>query len=113
MEYPWDTLKDALVAAGIKRPVVTNWPSKVDAPAIVLSPGLRRKTASCEVTREIRMQAVTGLLQDQQAIHDLTEAALEALPPEFFPGDTTYSQQAIGGVDYVFAVTTVTHKQRT
>jgi hypothetical protein len=113
VEYPWDTLKSALIKAKVGKPVYTNWPAKVVAPCLVLSPGLRRHSAQCEVTREIRMQAVTGLQQDQQAIHDLTEAALAALPAGFFPGDTTYSQQAIGGVDYVFAVTLVTHKQRT
>jgi hypothetical protein len=110
--YPWDTLREVLIAAGIGKPVYTNWPAKVDAPCLVLSPGLRSHSDPCEVTREIRLQALTGLHQDQQAVHDLTEAALAALPPGFFPGDTTYTQQAVGGVDYVFAVTTVTHKQR-
>lgn len=105
-------LREALIASDVRRPVYTNWPPKVDAPCLVLSPGLRSHSAPCEVTREIRMQAVTGLHQDQQAIHDLTEAAIAATPAGFLVGDTTYTQQAVGGVDYVFAVTVVTHKQR-
>ena len=89
--------------------VSENWPSTVASPAVNVRVVRRTHVPICRVEWEMEVDVVISLSSDQNLVHVLTEAIATAKLPGYVVGDTVYRQGSIGGADYLFAVTTVTH----
>jgi methyl coenzyme M reductase subunit D len=107
MGLPHRDLAGALEAAGLDAAIYAGWPAQVDVPAVVVSPGQRRRVPVCHVEWTLRLSVGLALSMETETLHELVEAVLAAVPEGYVVGSTTYTQRSIGSVDYVWADTDI------
>jgi hypothetical protein len=111
-ERPWRSILAAIrlvVDDGAGVTFASAWVANLATPAVLVVPVRRFLVRTADVRWELALQVVIGVQgDDDEALHELLELALGALPPGVIPGDTTYGQDERAGATYAVSTTVLT-----